>query len=87
MGKGVSSSIHTQEQMDHYSNQYNPNNPACDERIENEKKTQENSQKQSQNDKQNKNEQVSQEGFDSVMLMVFCRVFMFLIFVIECQAL
>lgn len=55
MGKGVSSSIHTQEQMDHYSNQYNPNNPACDKRIENEKKTQENSQKQSQNDKQNKN--------------------------------
>ena len=34
-GHGVSSYTHTQQQRDHYSNQYNPNNSAYSARNDN----------------------------------------------------
>jgi hypothetical protein len=35
MGKGVSGSTHTQEQLDHYANQNNPNNDAYWDNLDN----------------------------------------------------
>lgn len=35
MGKGVSSHTHTQEQLDHYANQNNPNNDAFQDDLDN----------------------------------------------------
>lgn len=40
-GGVVSSYTHTQQQIDHYANQYNPNNSAYDARVENEERTKE----------------------------------------------
>ena len=37
--KGVSSKTHTQNQLDNYANQHNPNNKAYRARIANDKKT------------------------------------------------